>query len=604
MEGYIFSFNSEDQEGILYGTNGIPYFFKAVDVDSPAKIASQVKVEFSSFTDGSQRKVARMIKIQESKSFKSKTPHSSAAQNAGNSSGVAGSSNNYADQIGFQGTRGHGFAAEQANHLHDKFTGKDAHLVGSDNKKNGPDRLVNDVYIQTKYCSTGSKCISECFENESFKYMQNGKPMQIEVPADKYESALQAMEERIKKGQVPGILDPSQAKDIVRKGSFTYEQAKNIAKFGTIDSLKFDALNGIEFSAKSMGISSAISFAVNIWRGESFEVAMENSVKEGLKVFGTTFISNILTSQIGKTGIDKTLRPVTDALVKKMGSNAASKIALGLSNKAIYGGAALNHVSKLLRGNIVTGVVTTTVLSSADITRTIQGKMSGPQLFKNIANTAAGVAGGTAGWAAGATAGAALGSIVPGVGNAVGAVVGAVAGSLLGGGASSKVTKTILDKFIEDDAPKMLEIFNTVFSQLAFDYLLNENEINKVSDLIKDKYNMGKELREMYASTDKHSYARGIIRPAIKTVASNRKKITLPNEADIIQELAHLVEVSSSADASNEDLYEYITCSSCGAKKRIPIVKLLENQNGNLKCGKCKTPLELTSPALAGAATL
>jgi hypothetical protein len=103
LEGYIFSFNSEDQEGILYGTNGIPYFFKAVDVDSPAKIASQVKVEFSSFTDGTQRIVARMIKIQESNSFKNETPHSSAAKNAGISSGGIGSSNNYADAPRSQG---------------------------------------------------------------------------------------------------------------------------------------------------------------------------------------------------------------------------------------------------------------------------------------------------------------------------------------------------------------------------------------------------------------------------------------------------------------------------------------------------------------------
>ena len=51
--------------------------------------------------------------------------------------------------------------------------------------------------------------------------------MQIEVPADKYDDAVKAMQDRIDKGQVPGVKD---AKEIVRKGNVTYEQAKNIAK--------------------------------------------------------------------------------------------------------------------------------------------------------------------------------------------------------------------------------------------------------------------------------------------------------------------------------------------------------------------------------------
>lgn len=53
----------------------------------------------------------------------------------------------------FQATQGHGFAAEQANNLHDILTGKDAKIVGGDNAKDGPDRMVNGVNIQTKYAT-------------------------------------------------------------------------------------------------------------------------------------------------------------------------------------------------------------------------------------------------------------------------------------------------------------------------------------------------------------------------------------------------------------------------------------------------------------------
>ena len=81
---------------------------------------------------------------------------------------------NYADNVKFGGERGHGFAAEKANHLKDVWTGKDAKLIGDDNAKNGADRLVDGVNIQTKYCSTGSKCISECFENNTFSLLEFG----------------------------------------------------------------------------------------------------------------------------------------------------------------------------------------------------------------------------------------------------------------------------------------------------------------------------------------------------------------------------------------------------------------------------------------------
>ena len=74
--------------------------------------------------------------------------------------------------------RGHGFAAEQANHLADITRGKKARIVGYNNAKNGPDRMVNGIAIQSKYCASGSKCIQECFENGQFRYWnRNRTPM-------------------------------------------------------------------------------------------------------------------------------------------------------------------------------------------------------------------------------------------------------------------------------------------------------------------------------------------------------------------------------------------------------------------------------------------
>ena len=183
----------------------------------------------------------------------------------------------------FHASRGHGFAAERANNQIDNMTGKNARIVGDDNAKNGADRVVNGVNIQSKYCATGGKCVSECFdENGNFRYYNNdGSAMQIEVPSDKYDSAVESMNDRIKAGRGPkGVKD---AREIIRKGHFTYDQAKNIAKAGTIDSLKYDAVDGIKIGAYSGGISAAVTFAVAMWNGKSFDEALEQSVAAGLR---------------------------------------------------------------------------------------------------------------------------------------------------------------------------------------------------------------------------------------------------------------------------------------------------------------------------------
>lgn len=464
-------------------------------------------------------------------------------ETVGTAAGVVGSSENYAENVIFGASRGHGFAAEKANHLYDVMLGKDAQIVGGDNAKNGADRLVNGVNIQTKYCKTGSKCISECFDNGTFRYINtDGSPMQIEVPADKYDSAVQAMESRIKNGQVPGVTDPEMAKEIVRKGAFTYEQVRNIARFGTIESLTYDAVNGIRLAGTSMGISAAVSLAVSLWNGEDWENALKSSCYVGLKVGGFVWVSSIITAQVGRTGIEQGLRGATDWVVQQMGPKAAAWIANGLrSGNSIYGAAAMNHVSKLLRGNIVTGIVTTIVISSADFVRMFQGRCSGAQLFKTVASTASGVAGGTGGWMAGAAGGAVIGSAIPLVGTTIGGVVGGLLGAFAGGAAANATASAILDEFIEDDAQEMLKIVETIFGELAFDYLLNNEEAEFVIDKFKSK-DVPDFLRDMYASSDREAFVRNEFEPMIVDIVKNRKVVTLPSDKQLIHTIGEVIE--------------------------------------------------------------
>ncbi|ASF47741.1 TerD family protein [Methylovulum psychrotolerans] len=464
-------------------------------------------------------------------------------QIAGLSAGAMGSAINYADNVILSAQRGHGFAAEKANHLHDFFSGKNAELIGGNNVKNGADRLVDGIFIQTKYCNSGSKCVAETFENGQFRYWNtNGTPMQIEVPSDMYDSAVQAMEDRIRKGQLKGISDPVKAKDIIKKGEYTYQQVKNIARFGTVESLTYDAVNGVKLAGTAMGISAVMSFAVSIWNGEQWDIALEQACYSGLKVGGIAWVSSVLAAQLGRTGLEQGLRGTTDWIVQQMGPKTAAWLANGLrSGKNIYGDVAMRNVSKLLRGNIVTGVVTTVVLSSVDFVRLFNGRISGAQVFKNVATTASAVAGGTGGWWAGAALGASIGSAVPIIGTAAGGIIGGLLGGFAGGSAASAVASTVLDEFIEDDAKAMLKIIESVFGQLAFDYLLNETDAAIVIDEFQ-KLDVPDLLRDMYASSDREDYARKGLEPLIEARAKNRMQIKLPSETEILRKTGIIID--------------------------------------------------------------
>lgn len=447
--------------------------------------------------------------------------------------------NNQYEEEKFHARQGHGFAAERANTLFDNLTGHDAKIVGDDNAKNGADRIVDGVYIQSKYCATGSRCINECFEENgkgTFRYMIDGKPMQIEVPSDKYDEALKLMEEKIRNGQVKGVTDPEEAKNIVRKGHFTYAQAKNIAKAGTIESLTYDAVNGMIIATTAFGVTAAITLATSVWNGEDFEDAVKSATYSGLKVGGTEFVTSILAAQLSKAGLNSALVGSSEAIVSMMGPKASAILinAFRTGAKPIYGAAAMKSAAKLLRSNTITASITFAVLSSFDVANIFRGRISGKQLFKNMAGTAATVGGGTGGWIAGAAAGSA---ILPGIGT----VIGGIAGSLVGGVVAGKATNAVTGTFIEDDADEMVRIIQDEFTDMASEYLLNNKEAENIVDALKGDLSGGT-LKEMFASSDRRKFAKDLLKKHIEKEVSKRKKITMPSQEEMQKSLREVLE--------------------------------------------------------------
>lgn len=451
-----------------------------------------------------------------------KTENCTGAMAGGIAASSYGAVNKSFEEEKFHARQGHGFAAEKANNLYDNATGHKAKIVGDNNAVNGADRIVDGICIQSKYCATGSRCINECFSENgkgAFRYYNDGKPMQIEVPSDKYDAAIQAMEEKIRRGQVNGVSDPEEAKNIVRKGHFTYAQAKNIAKAGTLESLSYDAINGTIIATSAFGVTAAITLGTSIWNGEDIDVALQKSVSAGLKVGGTSFLVVVLEGQLSKAGLNSMLVGSSEAIVKIMGPKASAVLVNAFRNGSnIYGAAAMKSAAKLLRGNVITGGITIVVLSAFDIANIFRGRISGKQLFKNITNTGATVAGGAGGWVAGAAIGSA---IVPGVGTIIGGLVGSIAA----GATAGKIVDGTMGVFIEDDAEEIVKNFEIVFQEIAEEYLLNQKEAEKAVDKLKDKLD-GDLLKDMFASDSRRTFARNILIPIVEDEVSKRAKVT------------------------------------------------------------------------------
>ena len=430
---------------------------------------------------------------------------------------------------------GHGWAAERGNNLIDNlkglFKGSHATIVGDNNVENGPDRLITNadgskLFVQSKYYSNAVRGIDACFENGHFRYFDaEGNPMAIEVPSDQYETAVEYMKARITNDEVENITDPEKAYEIVRKGNLTYLQAKHIAKAGTVESILYDSAHGCVVAATAMGISAALGFALNLWNGESFEDALKESIFQGLKAGGLTFIISVLSSQLAKTGLNSALVPASTALAKALGPKVSAVIvnAFRSSGSQIYGAAAMQSAAKLLRGGIITTAVTFVVLTAGDISDIIRGRISWSQLAKNTSTTAVGLAGGLLGYFGGAALGSA---VLPGPGTVVGLILAVAAGW-----GASEGAKAIADLIAEDDADKMIRIIESEFSTIATEYFLNQEEADQAADNLQTLVS-AEMLKQMYQYKDHLAFARQLVETAIDPVVAQRQFIYLPSEEE------------------------------------------------------------------------
>lgn len=454
---------------------------------------------------------------------------------------------------------GHGEMAEEALTMLDKMTGADAQVLGRDQAKNGPDRFVNGTYIQTKYYASGRECINACFDQNTgmFRYqMENGELMMIEVPKDKYAESVNQFRKKILEGKVPGVTNPNDASKYVKSGRLTYQQARNLCKPGTIESLTYDAGTGAVNCSFAFGITFLTTFVMQYSQTGDRREAMRSAFAAGIQVFGLSFFAHMFTQQVARTTLTKQLIPLSTYVVNAMGYKAVQTIVNAMramvGKGAISGAAAMKQLAKILRSNVVTSAITLIIFSAPDTYNIFRKRISSAQYTKNMLSlfgTMAAAGGGTlAASVAAAKVGAVTGSVIsPGVGTAIG-----IGGGLVGGLIGGSVIKIAGDAIREDDTVIVSRLFNGVVINLIYEYMLSESEIDVVIekfDAIKPK-DFKKLFQAVLASDQQEKVIADYIRHYFEAVIRTRPKVAEPNPEDLVDFLA---QIAADADTPQAD---------------------------------------------------
>lgn len=436
---------------------------------------------------------------------------------------------------------GHGVMAEEFNSMIDNLQGHKSKVLGRDNAKNGPDRVldsgVDKIFIQTKYHKTARSTLESSFDNYTgqYRYMQNGKPMQLEVPKDQYERVLKGFEEKIKKGKVPGVSDPAKAKEFVRKGRLTYQQALNLAKAGTIESLAYDAGTGIVSCSFVFGISFLATMFFSYRKSNDMPSAIQDGLAVGVQTFGLSFAQHILVNQVGRTNLAATLLRPSQQIVERLGTKASANLVNGiraLSGKTpIYGAAASKHLAKIFRSSVFTAAISFAVFSIPDSHKMLTNKISGSQYAKNMGvllSSFLGAAGGavTAGIATAKVAALLGTSVLPGVGTAVGLV-----GGLVGGIAVSSTANWASDTIWESDFVKVQRLFNAIITCMLSEHAFDENETQElVNELGKlDEKTLKDLFMDFRNSKEQENHFRDFLNSCFENISLKRERFLLPS---------------------------------------------------------------------------
>lgn len=342
--------------------------------------------------------------------------------------------------------------------------------------------------LNSRYNATGERCVDACLSYGELRYLSNdGTPVNIEIPYDKYEEARTDFSERIKEGLVNSDISPS---EVLKMGSFTYNQVKNIAVLNKIKGINFFDIDGSIEIDHILGMSGGIEYALAVWNGDEKEDALVKAIIRAIKIHGSKFIKSLKLDEEDKNydifcnNIQK-LEHLTGSELYRF---KICKIENEDYNKGI------DVKKKLIKNtNFIIGII---------------GSLIGFILVQGFTN---------------------FGSVVNNIFIhwGINIVVMAISAIL-----TIKIIKSISNKYVQQSNNSIVEMFNEELELSNFNNLITENEYKTIHQNI-TKGEVSKLIMDMRGSVNKKISINKVISKETEFILESRTSIFLPNEIDV-----------------------------------------------------------------------
>lgn len=352
--------------------------------------------------------------------------------------------------------------------------------------------------LRSKYNSTGERCVDACLNYGELRYVnEDGSPINIEIPCDKYEEAVSDFEDRVREGITQNVVDP---KEILRRGSLTYTQAKNIANEGKIKGIDFFEIDGSIECDHILGISGSVEYALSLWNGESREEAISKSIVRAIKVYGEEFIRGL--------SLDNTVDITSYIRFAKNLYTVDYMIDIDLYKLKNYGIDSDTNIAGL-DGKV-------NIMKNIDLPLGIVGAFFGLVLMQGLTNYGEFI----------------YDKMVFTILNIISMIV---FGLIV-----MKGSKLISDKYVKSDTQLIMEMFNEELEKASYDNLLAEKEARIILKNI-TKGELSKLLLDMKGSVNKKVSSNTIVTKETKFILDARRMVVLPSEYEVKQGLDNLV---------------------------------------------------------------
>lgn len=337
---------------------------------------------------------------------------------------------------------------------------------------------VAGLYVRSVFYRDARATASEVLTTAE-ELNRDGKLL-LEIPRDQYEQAVRLVNlDRVSEGAEVGDSG-SERICRIRQGTVTYSQALRVAQGGRISGVAVEAGTEVVHAECPCGISFAIDFARARWAGADEGTSVVLALSTNLNAGPTSAIGGVLAAG----GPDDRARFRSVAAGGAFSGLASSPISRAALDRATYtlsslaGGGSSGQLGALAAANPVTATLAMGVANLDFYRAALARSISWKQYTKNTVVKTSAILGGASGWASGA----ALGS---GLGGPFGALIGAIVGGLSGGSLGSAGAKRVADRFLEDDASRLIALVKEQSELVASDYLLTEGEVDALAARIK-----------------------------------------------------------------------------------------------------------------------